>query len=101
MTLSENRNHQTVMRMVYLHQNSINTSVLLGKKFHPGSPNKMCPMWKNLPPICSFTLNEIDVATVHNDLYNLDGDSSNDVLQLDAKLLRMSAIVICRTPTHL
>ena len=73
----------------------------IGNKVSSRLPKQGVPKWKNPPPIYSFIFKEIDVASVHGDLHSLDGDSSNDVLQLDAKLLRMSADVICRTLTHL
>ena len=69
----------------------------IGNKVSSGLPKHGVPKWKNPPPIYSFIFKEIDVASVPGDLHSLDGDSSNDVLQLDAKLLRMSADVICRT----
>ena len=89
------------MCLVYLHQNSIDTLVLLGKKVSSKLPKQGMPKWKNPPSIYSFTSKNIDVTAVHGDLHSLDGDSGNDVLQFDAKLLRMSADVICRTLTHL
>ena len=73
----------------------------IGKKVSSRLPKRGVPKWKNPPPIYYFIFNEIGVASVRGDLHSLDGDSSNDVLQLDAKLLRMSADVICRTLTHL
>ena len=73
----------------------------IGKKVSSKLPKQGMPKWKNLPSIYSFTFKNIDVAAVHGDLHGIDGDSGNDVLQLDAKLLRMSADVICRTLTHL
>ena len=91
MTLSEKRYDQTVMCMVYLHQKRVSSRL----------PKQGVPKWKNPPPIYSLIFKEIDVASVHSDSHSLNGDSSNDVLQLDAKLFRMSADVICRTLTHL
>ena len=73
----------------------------IGKKVSSKLPKQGMPKWKNPASIYSFTFKNIDVAAVHGDLHSLDGDSGNDVLQLDAKLLRMSADVICRTLTHL
>ena len=72
----------------------------IGNKVSSRLPKQGVPKWKNPPPIYSFIFEEIDVASVHGDLHSLDDDSSNDVLQLDAKLLRMSADVICRTLTN-
>ena len=72
----------------------------IGNKVSSRFPKQGVRKWKNPPPIFSFILRYIDVASVHGDLRSLDGDSSNDVLQLDAKLLRMSADIICRTLTH-
>ena len=100
MTLSVKSIHQTVMCMAYLHHNSMNNSYYW-EIFLIQAPPKGVSKWKNPPPIYSFTFKEIDVAAVHSDLDNIDGDSSNVVLQVDAKLLRMSADVICRTLTHL
>ena len=49
--------------------------------------------WRNPSPIYSFTFESICVETVYNDLQSLDCESKSDVLNLDTKLLKLSANV--------
>ena len=52
-------------------------------------------------PIYSFTFESICIETVYNDLQSLDCESNSGVLNLDTKLLKLSANVICESLTHL
>ena len=57
--------------------------------------------WKNPPSVHSFEFHIIEEDTVRKDTEALDSDSSNDVLKLDCKLLKLSASLICTSLTHL
>ena len=64
-------------------------------------PKQDAQAWKNLSPIYSFTFESICLETVYHDLQSLDCERNNDVLNLDTKLVKLSANVICKSLTHL
>ena len=86
MTVSKKSNHQTEMFIFYLHLNSANILVPLGKTYHQGSLDKGCRSGKIYSSIYPFAFKDINVAIVNSDLQNLDGNSSNN-----PELLKMSA----------
>ena len=100
MTSSEKGNHKIVLHMAYLRQNLMNTSTI-GEKVSTKLHKQDVQEWKNPSPIYSFTFESICVETVYNDLQSLDCESNSDVLNLDTKLLKLSANVICKPLTHL
>ena len=57
--------------------------------------------WKNPPSVHSFEFHIIEENKVRKDIEALDSDSSNDVLKLDCKLLKLSSSLICTSLTHL
>ena len=57
--------------------------------------------WKNPPAVHSFEFHIIEEDKVRKDIEALDSDSSNDVLQLDCKLLKLSSSLIYTSLTHL
>ena len=73
----------------------------IGEKVSTKLPKQDVQEWRNPSPIYSFTFESICVEAVYNDLQSLDCESNSDVLNLDTKLLKLSANVICKSLTHL
>ena len=57
--------------------------------------------WTNPPPINTFSFTRIQWDCVFNDMIALGTDSNNDVLQMDAKLLKLSAHLIAPSLTDI
>ena len=57
--------------------------------------------WKNPPSAHKFSFRKISTESVANNLRALDSVSANDVLQLDCKLLNISANALAPALTHL
>ena len=57
--------------------------------------------WTNPPPVHTFSFIRIQWDCVLNDLIALGTDSNNDVLQMEAKLLKLSAHIIAPSLTDI
>ena len=57
--------------------------------------------WTNPPPVHTFSFTRIHLDWVLNDMIALGTDSNNDVLQMDAKLLKLSAYIIAPSLTDI
>ena len=73
----------------------------VGKKVSAKCHNTVETTWKNPDCIYKFSFNTISRQDVLKQLQKLDSDSCLDVLDMDSKLLKLGAELLCDSLTHL